>query len=118
MSTRIFPSAVQRITEAFDLQVIRDMEEPTEHGLACPKHQDASAECTCPPVAVVALGTREELAAGRWGSVNTPYFHSIAELEDFLQRHLDRFLDLKQIDEDAPAPDATRWDQEPDRVST
>ena len=82
------------VCELFDVQVIPDLAE----------NQDTGETET-----IYALGQKSELAAGLRGFTMTPYFPSFAELEAFCSRHIARFRKIAEH-EDAPAPDATGWD--------
>lgn len=55
---------------------------------------------------VIAIGSRIEFDTGLAGFVMTPWFHELAELNAFCQRHIEKFRDLV---EKQPAPDATSW---------
>lgn len=88
-------TCVQQVCEHLDVQVLYDITEI--HG----EENNPKVHQVC------AIGSPPELSAGLRGFVVTKWFDSPEELEDFCQRHLQRFLASK---EDEPAPDATEWE--------
>lgn len=89
----------EEVCELFDATILSDVEFPEGGDGSEPLNEWKP---------IYAIGWNAELGAGLRGGTITNFYPTEQALEDFCERHIERFRALSALD--APAPDASDWD--------